>query len=181
MAKRSSEEIKEEYLRWLEAQIKDDTSSKSYWDLINLLFDTEFTWSESIPMDENRLVDARDLRVEFGNEFRRPRSRVLNLGPISFLEVLIGLSRRLAFIAGGSAPGWAWILLGNLELQRMTNPLTRPKQARIHDITSTVIERTYLPDGMGGFFPLAWPDGDQTRVELWYQLHAYVAELHPEH
>jgi hypothetical protein len=179
MTRRTSEALREDYLHWLEEQLSDERTPKSYWDLVNLMFDTEFTWS--VLMDDNRLEDGKDLRVEFSHEFRAPRSRVLNLAPISFLEVLIGLSRRLSFVAGGSAPGWAWVLLGNLELQRMTDPLTRPKQARARDILSAVIERAYRPDGMGGFFPLAWPDGDQTQVELWYQLNAYVEELHPEH
>jgi hypothetical protein len=63
----------------------------------------------------------------------------------------------------------------------MSDPFTQPKQRKVQEIMDTVINRTYLPDGTGGFFPLIRPDGDQTQIELWYQLNAYVEELHPEH
>lgn len=167
---------KEDYLRWLEPQLRDEHApTESYWGLINLLFDKEFRWS--VPHDDNRCADGLALREEFGFASRQSE----RLGPCSFLEVLIGLSRRLAFVAGGDAPGWAWQLMSNLELHRMSDPLTRRKQERVEDIMNTVIERRYSPDGQGGFFPLAWPDDDQTRIELWYQLNAFVSELHPEH
>jgi len=167
----------------LEPQLRSelDKPDKSYWELLNLMFDKPFGWS--IPMDDNRLADGLDLRVEFSH-IRRPRpslEQLDQLGQGSFLEVLIGLSRRMAFLAGGQAPGWAWQLLSNLELHRMWDPLSHPKQLRAQDVMDTAISRTYSPDGTGGFFPLAWPDGDQTTVELWYQMNAYVEELHPEH
>lgn len=168
------------YLAWLEPQLRDkDSPAGEYWGLVNLMFDKEFTWS--VPHDDNRIADALQLRNEFSDETRFRRSQVERLGPCSFLEVLIGLSRRLAFIAGGEAPGWAWILMGNLELQNMKDPLSTRKINRINSIMDTVIERRYSPDGMGGFFPLAWPDDDQTVIELWYQMNFYVEELHPEH
>lgn len=181
MTQRNKEALKEEYLRWLEPQLKDEhaTRTKTYWDLANLMFETEFTWS--VPMDDNRLVDAMDLRVEFARLFRASPNRLRSLGPPSFLEVLIVLSRKMAFTAGGSAPGWAWQLLNNIELLRMSDPLSRAKYNRAQEIMHVVISRTYAPDGTGGFFPLAWPDDDQTKIELWYQLNAYVEELHPEH
>jgi hypothetical protein len=33
---------------------------------------------------------------------------------------------------------------------------------------------------MGGLFPLAWTDDDQTQIELWYQMAEYIEEIHPE-
>ena len=181
MPERNNPHLRREYLRWLEAQLKDEHSPiTSYWELTNLMFDTEFDWS-LVPMDENRVVDGADLRIEFANEFNVPKSRMLELNPVSFLEVLIGLSRRLGFVAGGSAPGWAWQLLGNLDMHRLSDPLTRHKRRRALEIMTIVIERKYQPNGVGGFFPLSWPDEDQTRVELWYQLNAFAEEIHPEH
>lgn len=179
----TSRALIDDYLHWLEPQIRDEHTnpSKTYWDLLTLMFEKEFVWS--VPHDDNRIVDGLDLRAEFANanHLRASARRSLGPYPCSFLEVLIGLSRRLAFTAGGSAPGWACQLLSNLELHRMTDPLSRPKQNRVHDILDVVIQRRYLPDGQGGFFPLAWPDDDQTKVELWYQMNAYISELHPEH
>lgn len=188
MSRKTDPLLRDEYLHWLEPQLRDEHGrpDKTYEGLLNVMFDKAFT--SPIPMDENRLVDGKDLRVEFAQTVRGSNrvklnvtDALLNMAPISFLEVLIALSRRLAFTAGGEAPGWAWQLLANLELDRMWDPLTRPKHVRIREIMDKAISRTYLPDGTGGFFPLAWPDDDQTRIELWYQLNSYAEELHPEH
>lgn len=185
MSRRSDEEFKTAYLRWLESQLKDETDApdKTFWDLLNLMFEKQFGWLDHVPMDRNRMVDGLDLRVEFSYIYRpRPSAAVIDrLGPCSFLEVLIGLSRRLAFVAGGQAPGWSWQLLGNLEMQRLSDPMTPAKAHRAQEIMDRVIERTYNEDGNGGFFPLAWPQEDQRTVELWYQLNSFAEELHPEH
>lgn len=188
MTKTSRATLTENYLRWLESQLREehDNPDKTYWDLLGMMFEKEFTWS--VPMDDNRLQDGKDLRIEFIQEMRgsvrfkrEAADALLAIGPVSFLEVLIGLSRKLEFAAGGSAPGWAWHLLHNLDLHRMADPLSRAKRNRVTEILDTVINRTYLPNGEGGFFPLAWPEDDMTQIELWYQLNDYVAELHPEH
>jgi hypothetical protein len=175
--------LPEAYLEWLEPQLRDENDGKSYSDLIILMFQTEFPWGTpwDVNNDDNRLADGMDLRAEFSREFNVGRTDLLGMGPVSFLEVLIGLSRRLEFAAGGSAPGWAWQLVCNLELHRMSNPLSEAKKQRVRDILETVIQRKYRPDGQGGFFPLAFPDEDQTRIEIWYQMHAFLEEAHPEH
>lgn len=180
---RRSDELKAAYLRWLEPQLKDKTDSdKSFWDLLNLMFETSFGWLDNVPMDENRAVDGTDLRVDFAHSIgRNPATMKDEWGPCTFAEVLIGLSRRMAFVAGGSAPGWAWQLLQNLEMHRLSDPLTPARTRRAQEIMDRVIQRTYNEDGTGGFFPLAWPQEDQRSVELWYQLNSYVEELHPEH
>lgn len=177
----ASSTLAEDYLHWLEPQLRDEHGNpgKTYWELLNIMFETEFVYV--IDMDDNRLADAMELRAEFAKKIRASRAMMLSLGPCSFLEVLIGLSRRLEFAAGGSAPGWAWHLLDNLELRRMSDPLSRAKQNRVRNILETAIRREYSPDGQGGFFPLAFAEEDQTTVELWYQMHAFIEELHPEH
>lgn len=177
-----SNPLAEEYLRWLEPQIRDEygrPGTDTYWDLLTVMFEKEFVWT--VPHDDSRMLDGLDLRVEFCHAQHIRLDALRNLGPCSFLEVLIGLSRRLSFMAGGSAPGWAWQLLCNLELHRMTDPLSQRHISKANDILDAVIWRTYQPDGSGGFFPLAWPDGDQTQIELWYQMAAYIDEIHPEH
>lgn len=181
MTRRNNDTLREEYLRWLEPQFRDEHGNpdKNYWGLINLMFETPFGWL--LPRDENRVVDGLDLRVEFANQHRLRTDTLEFLGLCSFLEVLIGLSRRMAFVAGGQPPGWAWHLLTNLELDRLSDPFGPPKRNKAVEIMNTVIERTYSPDGTGGFFPLAWPEDDMTQIELWYQMNIYTSELHPEH
>lgn len=181
MTRRSKDGLREDYLSWLASQFRDEHGSpdKSYDGLLNAMFERPFGWV--LPRDQNRIVDGLDLRVAFANEHRLRTNSLEFLGPCSFLEVLIGLSRRMAFIAGGEPPGWSWHLLTNLELDRLSDPFTRHKRNKAEEIMNIVIERTYSPDGTGSFFPLAWPEDDMTKVEIWYQMNTYTSELHPEH
>lgn len=179
---RRSDPLAEAYLHWLVEQVKEEGhQAMTYWDLLRLLHETEFVWL--IPNDDNRIMDGLELR----NEFLRERGELNphnydrdRFGPCSVLEVMIGLSRRIEFTAGGIATGWAWQLLCNLELHKFRDPMTSRKEQRVVTILHNLVWRLYSPDGTGGFFPLAWPEEDQTKVELWYQMSAYIEEIHPE-
>lgn len=176
-----SNPLTEDYLRWLAPQIREAQSGnpiREYWDLLAIMSQKKFDWF--VPNDDNRIEDGKALRVEFCYAQHIRPDALRNLGPCSFLEVLVGLSRRLAFVAGGSAPGWAWTLITNLELNRMSDPISGRSARKANDILDRCIRRDYTPDGQGGFFPLAWPNEDQTQVELWYQMAAFIDELHPE-
>lgn len=165
------------YLGWLKGFIAVE-NGRSYDGLWDLLLGTEWVWL--IPNDDNRIADGLDIRKDFfmesGLQYITPAEY-----PCSVLEVIIGLSRRLEFQAGGSAPGWAWQIVCNLELHKLQDPFGPRKAARAQEILQRLIYRNYNPDGVGGFFPLAWPDEDQRKVEVWYQLAAYVEEIHPEY
>jgi hypothetical protein len=181
MRKPDPQELKELYVRWLENALtcEGTRQDRSYFELTYVMFETPFI--PKVEMDDNRVADAWELRYEFADSHGMHRQELIRLAPCSFIEVLLGLSRRMAFVAGGTAPSWAWQLLVNLGLDRMWDHLSRPKTQTVHHILATVINRTYEPNGVGGFFPLAWPDRDQRPIELWYQLNSYVEELHPEH
>lgn len=176
-----SNPLTEDYFRWLEPQIREEHNNpgKTYEGVLRLMFEKEFVWL--VPNDHNRAADGLDLRSEFCYDNDLDLDRLQDIGPASFLEVLIGLSRRLSFAATGQAPGWAWQLMSNLELHKIADPMSRRKAKQADDILEACIWRTYTPDGQGGFFPLAWPNEDQRKVELWYQMAAYIDELHPEH
>ena len=142
------------------------------------MHEKEFIWV--VDRDDNRVADGCDLRIEFLHE-NEARGTKKDFGPPSVLEMVVGLSRRVAWEAGGEAEGWAWQLLVNLELEKMHDPLSNRKARKADEIMEALIWRTYSPDGAGGFFPLAWPDNDQTKIEIWAQMHAYVREIHPEY
>jgi hypothetical protein len=117
-----------------------------------------------------------DLRPEFAED----KISDLILEGVTFLEVLVSLSRRIEFTAGGEARKWAWRLIKNLRLNKMFDPLNEDNHNRFiraRDILDAVIWRTYERDGKGGFFPLHNPNDDQTKVEIWYQMNAYVMEM----
>jgi hypothetical protein len=175
-----------DYPLWLASQIRgeeDGHPGRTYDGLVTIMYETEFLWF--VPNDDNRKADGLDLRLEFcyeKNISKQEAGAFLDKGvpipPCSFLEVLIGLSRRLEFAAGGSPERWAWILMHNLDLHRITDPVGRGKARRAKDILQTCIHRNYEPNGVGGFFPL--PESaaeDQRQVELWYQMAAYIDEM----
>lgn len=160
-----TETASQRYFSWLISKIGvDDT--RSHIGLFAILHETEFFWF--VPNDDNRVQDALDLRREFGYKSK---------DGVSVLEVLIALSRRVAFTAGGTPEFWAWQLLKNLRLNRYSDPLSPQKVKRIRGALEDLVYRTYRPDGLGGFFPLLEDHGDQTKTELWYQMNYYVNEI----
>jgi len=162
-----------DYYNWLISQIAVE-NGKTYNELFSRMHETEFVWT--VPNDDNRIGDALDLR----HEFLTPIIHKVKDGfssPVSVLEILVALSRRVAWTAGGEAPYWAWTLIENLRLERSFDPLTKGKRRRLDNILEGLVWRTYERDGTGGFFPLAEPHEDQTKVEIWYQMNAYVNEI----
>lgn len=163
--------LDDRYLAWLHAQIddvRDRAGSRSYRNLFKQLFSTEFIWT--LPHDENRAVDGLALRDEWISQTRvEVDSRWLSLG-CSFLEMLIGLARRLAFEAGRNPTYWFWHILSNLGVDASTS------DEEIALCIDRVIHRLYKRDGSGGLFPLQSAPKDQRRVEIWYQLHEYLLQ-----
>lgn len=159
-----------DYYEWLVSQIH-IPNGKDYGDLFSRMHNLEFVWT--VPNDDNRVQDGADLRYEFADD----KKSEINLPAVTFLEVLVGLSRRTAFTAGGQAERWAWRLLKNLRLTKMSTPLTEERSQMMDDILDSVIWRTYSPDGRGGFFPLNQPQEDQRKIEIWYQMNKYVIEM----
>lgn len=168
--------LDDEYLAWLYAQVdqvKTRKSSTTYWDLLRQLYSTEFVWF--VPNDDNRAEDGRELRHEWSAECG------IELDPdwlalgCSFLELLIGLARRLTFEAEGTTSEWFWHLMGNMGLMGF-NDRSGYSREEVAERTSRIIHRTYDRNGQGGLFPLRSADKNQRRVELWYQLSAYLLQ-----
>lgn len=169
--------LDEHYLTWLYSQVGDvqeRNPSHTYWRLLKQLYTTEFVWF--IPNDDNRVEDGRCLRHEFlQNEGLFPVDpNWMHLG-CSMLEMLIGLSRRLAFEAEGEPAAWFWKLIENVGLEYYNDNMPYQEE-QVDEVLKRIIFRTYRRNGEGGLFPLRHAREDQTRVELWYQLNAYLIE-----
>lgn len=172
--------LDEQYLTWLYARIgsvRERNKSKTYWCLFKQLYRKEFVWT--VPNDDNRVEDGRDLRYEFLDECNLNG----NVDPdwmgmqCSVLELLMGLSQRLSFEADRTPRYWFFELLKNLELDGCTDAQYKIQSPNyVNDIIEAVIWRTYSPDGRGGLFPLKYPPEDQRAVEIWYQLCAFILE-----
>jgi hypothetical protein len=169
--------LDELYFVWLYSQVgevEEKNPNRTYWRLLRQLYQKEFVWF--VPNDDNRIEDGKELRIEFVDDARLEDVDIhwINLG-CSMFELLVGLSRRLAFEAEGEPRDWFWEMLDNLDLARLNdgrgfNPET------VDEILDRVIYRTYDANGDGGLFPLKDTLNDQRKVELWYQLSEYVLE-----
>jgi hypothetical protein len=168
--------LNELYLQWLYDWVADSNESsrsQTYWKLLKQLYTTEFVWF--VPNDDNRCADGVDLRYEFceSQDLTDVDPHWMSDG-CSMLELMLGLSRRLAFMAEGEPSDWFWVLVDNIQIR--FNDKIRYPRTYISDVLDTVMWRTYNKDGLGGLFPLQHADRDQRNVELWDQLNAYVLE-----
>lgn len=171
--------LDEMYFVWLYSQVgsvKNRNRSTTYWKLLRLLYQKEFTWSRKFDLDGNRAQDGKDLRGDF---LRETNSLVDEPGWLelecSMLELLIALSNKLAWEGDGEPKDWFWDMIKNLGLDECTD--AHPPDPDIVDhILNKVINRDYAKNGAGGLFPLMKPKQDQRDVELWYQANAYLLE-----
>lgn len=178
-----SEPLDELYFQWLYEQVADpgfDDQELTYWKMLKILFKKEFIWI--VPNDENRIRDGVALRMDF---LRERDVDLQDVDPIwmelgcSMLELMVGLSRRLAFEADkGQAHYWFWVLMENIGLSGYNDRrrFTRRQLDRIDDMLNDIIHRNYEPSGLGGFFPLQSSRWDQRKRELWYQMSEYILE-----
>lgn len=168
-----AQSLEEAYFEWLAPQAQPARGRQTYYDLHTQLFHREFY--EIVPNDDNRIADGLELLGEFWTEMGLEVVKVEGRG-CSFLELVIGLSRRLSFIAGGDPIAWAWVLLGNLGFHSISDPMSKHAHRFVEETCERVIYRRYQANGVGGFFPLHHPQEDQRKVELWYQMNAYAEE-----
>jgi hypothetical protein len=170
--------LDELYFTWLYGQVGSveiTDPSVTYWGILKQLYTKEFVWV--VPNDDNRLEDGRDLRLEFLVEEKivpDEDETWMRLG-CSMLEMMVGLSRRLSFEAGGESSRWFWQLMKNLKLDECTDDQTIVER-EVDNMLDRVIWRTYRRNGLGGLFPLKKSKDDQRGIEIWYQLCAYLLE-----
>lgn len=92
-------------------------------------------------------------------------------------ELLIILSRQLAFEMDEEAEPWFWHLIETLDLEQFHD---HNYDDEAHEVIASTLERviwrTYSRNGEGGLFPLRSSRRDQRKIELWYQLNAYLLE-----
>ena len=167
------------YLEWLYQYVgpaRNRNPARSHWLLAEQLFRTPFSWS--VPNDDNRIEDARDLRYVFLEEDGAEPDEDWIAMECSMLEVFIGLSTRAAFETSQDQHTWFWKILENVNLRIYTDENYDEDAVEVVSQTiATVIDRTYKRDGSGGLFPLKRPGSeDQREVELWYQMSSYLLE-----
>lgn len=166
----------EGYFNWLYIQtepMSNRNPARTHSLLAEQMFRTEFTWS--VPNDDNRVEDARELRMEFMDHYAVDDKWMRESA--SVLEVLLALSRRISFEAGGEPADWFWRMVSNLGLWTYTDEsYTEWIAEKVAVALEIFINREYDHDGNGGLFPLHHTEMDQTEIELWYQMSYYLLE-----
>lgn len=175
--------LDDRYFEWLYSQVgsvRNRNPARSYWNMLKQLYVKEFVWF--VPNDDNRAEDGKELRFEFlaEQEIDEVDPGWLDLG-CSVLEMMIALARRASFEADSKTPvEWFWIFMHNVGLGGYTDARYNDRIAQdIDEKLDRIVYRTYAPSGHGGLFPLKHATKDQRKVELWYQLAAYLLEGFP--
>jgi len=139
-------------------------------DMLRYLFRRDFY--SLIPNDDNRVEDGISLR----DGFEMDSGSILNFdAECTVLEALIGIASRMGYMLydpkiddDKQLVPWFWTLIKNLELA--------PRSQNIPEIIDIFLERKYDYNGDGGLFPLRFPKKDQRKVEIWYQMMAWIDE-----
>lgn len=164
-----------EYLLYLMGA--DAPEHRNYSLLLSDLYDIPFTYSH--PMDENRVLDALDMRREYlfdrGYDIRDDFMD----RDVSVFEILAALSRRIEIEVTGE-PGeddisrWFWVCLGNLGVLEFED--SRYDRGLVRYKLDFWMLRQYDRHGKGGIFPVEKNGIDQREIDIWYQGQLYLAE-----
>lgn len=175
-------DVNQDYFHWLCELVGVEQEERSYWVLAKDLHRMPFY--SLIPHDENRASDGIALREEYLSEINGPRYLRLDLGECTMLEMLIALSRRMDYETADpvyeqdNTAVLFWEMIDNLGLIEYDDASYADvrNRIRVSEILNNLIRRRYHRNGRGGLFPLKRPSCDQRKVEIWYQMNAYLME-----
>lgn len=167
-------EAQAEYFKCLHDLVLTDSGDETYDLLIRELYRKSFV--AILDRDFNRVNDGLSLREKYmGDE-----ADYID-GVCSVLECLIALAKRIDDIMynpdfGENFVRWFWEMIENLGLDKF--PDSNFSTRAVDTVIDRFVERKYDADGLGGLFPLRYPDPkiDQREVEIWYQMQAYLNE-----
>lgn len=171
--------LEERYFYWLYnkvCSILEENPEENFLGMLEVMYGVPFEWY--VPNDDNRAEDGIDLRYEYLDE-ESPATDTFLANDCSMLEMFIGMARRISFELGLATDICFWILMDNLNLtgKQFSDEFFSDAEANVvHDAMTTINSRTYDYDGTGGLFPIFDPREDQRKVELWYQMSAFLTE-----
>lgn len=162
------------YFDWLLELVEVDR----HRELCRIMFEKEFL--VVVEMDHNRVSDALQMRQEFIEETAdivEGLDLYMNK-PVSVLEILVVLSVKMCDITGEPEKSCFDIMISNLDLYRYGDEyaFSGRELYEIDKILTDFVNRNITKKGHGGIFPLKKGRKDQTKRELWYQMHDYLTE-----
>ena len=161
----------DQYFNWL----LDRVGADNYISLCSQLYKTDFDWF--VPNDDNRAEDGKLLRTDFLDQFKLNSYGLLLGRKCSMFELILGVSYRLSYDTEHEVDVWFWEILENLNLtQYKDSYYDRSVSRHVEKTLQIVNDRSYKRNGDGGLFPLKHTNEDQRKVEIWYQMAAYILE-----
>lgn len=175
--------------------------------LAQLFFETDFRWDKDIPDDENRGKEGLALREQYAIfVITGQRSTLISkeewkyvdilkksiLGPVTVFEVLVCLARDLNDLLNLDQESHVDQYFGQLMENVGFNFYDEedwdesPEKVKKYwkKLLDRVLDRTYLPDGEGGLFPLDVTDSidedgnltipDQRKRTIWSQMNDWA-------
>jgi len=154
----------------------DGPCAPTYWNVSRILHSLPFTYT--IDLDENRKNDGLDLRVSLlENSDRTSREDIWWFDyPCSVLEMIVALSDRMSLQTSLTRYHYFLEILHNLGIDLDDDEPEDSIYSPVVNSVETMLGRSYNYDGRGGMFPLERPRQDQRKVEIWYQMGAYLIE-----
>jgi hypothetical protein len=180
---KSDKEIEQNYFLWLCDIVGIGRTSKDRRarELAWFLHNREFTYF--IPNDDNRAEDGKKLREHYSDAFLDSNDCVCLDGPCTVFEMLVALAKRIEYQVAkpqyeDRTSLWFWGMVNNLDLQPFLEgePRAERKIERNNMLVDQLLNRTYSRLGKGGLFPLRRSAQDQRKIEIWYQMMAYLEE-----
>ena len=172
-------EILNDYFEWLCSIVKRDRVTKrSYRKLLSFLHSEKFIYIDEY--DSNRAADGEQLRSRYVYEAKGCEDILDWEEPCTVLEMLIALSFQMENIMEGSDADysvgyWFWMMLTNLELDKMIDSKFDKHEAyeKIH----IFMHRDYEPNGIGNIFVIDNCRTDLRDVEIWWQMCWYLDSI----
>ena len=169
------------YVTWL-VQRMNVIEEKNYGMLLRELYRKEFY--AIVKYDEDRGADGVALREVWADEvdYRGP----LSFGPPRVLETIIGISLRIEdqIFGGPWADKWDhkmifWDLINNLGLLDYDGVLSNGDYEIVGTVLDQFLSKPSHRDTFANIFTFSVTPGNLRKMNLWGQMHAYIAEKWP--
>ena len=170
-----------DYLTWLVNRIN-IVEDRNYGMLLRELYCKEFY--AIVKYDEDRGADGIVLRDTWADEVGYSGS--ISFGPPRVLETLIGISLRIEdqIFGGPWADDWDykrvfWDLINNLGVMEYDGVLSNADYEDVGTVLDEFLAKPSRRDTFANIFTFSVTPGNLRKMNLWGQMHAYIAEKWP--
>lgn len=181
-------DVEDLYFKWLSTLVfPNEKIQEDYSELLNFLYETQYIWDPSAPLDENRYIDGINLRESFAYKLKIPKGIVSESiqGPCSILEMICALGIRIdndimANYYTGYDHGYFWIqkMLKSLNILQYNNP--NWDRSIVEDKICAFLQKRYSDDGFGGLFYIPKSEKDMRSLNIWDQMCYYICKNYYE-